>query len=351
MAEQRNQEVIFASRPKETPTQDNFKFKDCEYPNISNDEEFLVKTLYLSVDPYMRPKMTMENSYTEPYEQGKPMYGDAIAKVIDSRNNKFKKGDLVMGLLNWKKFDCITPTLVKQRDIVKLDTKGLDLPTNLGLLGMTGETAYCGLNYVGKPQQGQTVVVSAAAGAVGSVVGQLAKLKGCRVIGIAGGDEKVRLVKEKYRFDDCIDYKKAGDRLSECLKRFCPQGIDLYWDAVGGSTLDAVLENLKVGGRVVACGSISSYNKPQPIQNSWMFVAKRPTLKGFLVYDHKDKFDEARTELAKLYREGKLHYELSISHGLDQAVASLLGLFEGKNVGKAIVEVAKEESGAGAPSI
>jgi NADPH-dependent curcumin reductase CurA len=351
MAEQRNQEVIFASRPKDTPTQENFKFKDCEYPNISNDEEFLVKTLYLSVDPYMRPKMTMENSYTEPYEQGKPMYGDAIAKVIDSRNNKFKKGDLVMGLLNWKKFDCITPTLVKQRDIVKLDTKGLDLPTNLGLLGMTGETAYCGLNYVGKPQQGQTVVVSAAAGAVGSVVGQLAKLKGCRVIGIAGGDEKVRLVKEKYRFDDCIDYKKAGDRLSECLKRFCPQGIDLYWDAVGGSTLDAVLENLKVGGRVVACGSISSYNKPQPIQNSWMFVAKRPTLKGFLVYDHKDKFDEARTELAKLYREGKLHYELSISHGLDQAVASLLGLFEGKNVGKAIVEVAKEESGAGAPSI
>jgi NADPH-dependent curcumin reductase CurA len=351
MAEQRNQEVIFASRPKETPTQENFKFKDCEYPNISNDGEFLVKTLYLSVDPYMRPKMTMENSYTEPYEQGKPMYGDAIAKVIDSRNNKFKKGDLVMGLLNWKKFDCITPTLVKQRDIVKLDTKGLDLPTNLGLLGMTGETAYCGLKYVGKPQQGQTVVVSAAAGAVGSVVGQLAKLKGCRVIGIAGGDEKVRLVKEKYRFDDCIDYKKAGDRLSECLKRFCPQGIDLYWDAVGGSTLDAVLENLKVGGRVVACGSISSYNKPQPIQNSWMFVAKRPTLKGFLVYDHKDKFDEARTELAKLYREGKLHYELSISHGLDQAVASLLGLFEGKNVGKAIVEVAKEESGAGAPSI
>jgi NADPH-dependent curcumin reductase CurA len=351
MAEQRNQEVIFASRPKDTPTQENFKFKDCEYPNISNDEEFLVKTLYLSVDPYMRPKMTMENSYTEPYEQGKPMYGDAIAKVIDSRNNKFKKGDLVMGLLNWKKFDCITPTLVKQRDIVKLDTKGLDLPTNLGLLGMTGETAYCGLNYVGKPQQGQTVVVSAAAGAVGSVVGQLAKLKGCRVIGIAGGDEKVRLVKEKYRFDDCIDYKKAGDRLSECLKRFCPQGIDLYWDAVGGSTLDAVLENLKIGGRVVACGSISSYNKPQPIQNSWMFVAKRPTLKGFLVYDHKDKFDEARTELAKLYREGKLHYELSISHGLDQAVASLLGLFEGKNVGKAIVEVAKEESGAGAPSI
>jgi NADPH-dependent curcumin reductase CurA len=350
MAEQRNQAVIFASRPKESPTQDNFKFQDCEFPKISNTGDFLVKTLYLSVDPYMRPKMTMENSYTEPYEQGKPMYGDAIAKVIDSQNDNFKKGDLVMGLLNWKKFDCINQDCIKQRGIEKLDTKGLDLPTNLGLLGMTGETAYCGLKYVGKPQPGQTVVVSAAAGAVGSVVGQLARLKGCRVIGIAGGDEKVRLVKEKYRFHDCIDYKKAGDRLSECLKRLCPDGIDLYWDAVGGSTLDAVLENLKVGGRVVACGSISSYNKPQPIQNSWMFVAKRPTLKGFLVYDHKDKYDEARTELAKLYREGKIYYQLCISQGLEQAVPTLLGLFEGKNVGKAVVEIAKEGS-AGAPSI
>jgi len=348
MTTQQNREVIFASRPKDRPTQDNFQLQDCRYPELSNDGEFLVKLLYLSVDPYMRPKMTMENSYTEPYEQGKPMYGDAIAKVVDSRNNSFKKGDLVMGMLNWRRFDAITPKMTKDRWIEKLDTKGLDLPTNLGLLGMTGETAYCGLKYVGKPQSGQTVVVSAACGAVGSVVGQLAKLKGCRVIGIAGGDEKTRLVKEKFRFDDCIDYKKAGDNLSRCLKQACPDGIDLYWDAVGGATLDAVLDNINVGGRVVACGSISSYNTPQPIQNSWMFVAKRPTLKGFLVYDHRDKFDEARTELAKLYREGKIKYQIHLSRGLEQSVPTLLGLFEGKNVGKAIVEVAKEDE-ASAP--
>jgi NADPH-dependent curcumin reductase CurA len=338
----RNKEVIFASRPKDRPTEKNFRLQDCDYPRLTKDGQVLVQSLYLSVDPYMRPKMTEVNSYTEPYEEGQPMYGDTIAKVIDSRNNKFNKGDYVMGMLNWRLFDVISPEMFKPRFVQKLDTKGLPLDVNLGLLGMTGWTAYFGLNHKGKPKQGETVVVSAATGAVGMVVGQLAKIKGCRVIGIAGGAEKVRVVKEEYGFDDCVDYKKAGDRLTDELKRACPDGIDLFWDGVGGPTLDAVLENLRVGGRVVSCGCISSYNNPQPIYKNWLFVAKRVTIKGLLVYDYFDRVEEARTELARLYKEGRIQYKTTINHGLADAVPTLLGLFEGKNVGKAIVEICRD---------
>ncbi|ELR18025.1 oxidoreductase, zincbinding dehydrogenase superfamily protein [Acanthamoeba castellanii str. Neff] len=340
MAQQqtRNKEVIFASRPKDRPTENNFRLQDCDYPRLTKDGQAHAPPMHTIIVGSHFKLMTEVNSYTKPYEEGQPMYGDTIAKVIDSRNNNFNKGDYVMGMLNWRLFDVISPEMFKPRFVQKLDTKGLPLDVNLGLLGMTGWTAYFGLNHKGKPKQGETVVVSAATGAVGMVVGQLAKIKGCRVIGIAGGTEKVRVVKEEYGFDDCVDYKKAGDRLSDELKRACPEGIDLFWDGVGGPTLDAVLENLKVGGRVVSCGCISSYNNPQPIYKNWLFVAKR----GLLVYDYFDRVEEARTELARLYKEGHIKYKTTISHGLEESVPTLLGLFEGKNVGKAIVEICKD---------
>jgi NADPH-dependent curcumin reductase CurA len=334
--------LIFASKPRDKPTPENFKLQDCPLPRLSADGEFIVKTLYLSVDPYMRPKMTLEHSYTPPYEVGKPMYGDGIAKVVESRNPNFRQGDLISGILRWRKFDLIKEEEIKRNFIIKMDTKGLDLPLNLGLLGMTGETAYCGLINVGQPKKGQTIVVSAAAGAVGSVVGQLAKNLGLTVVGLAGGQEKVRVVEQKFKFDKCIDYKQAGDRLADAIKEACPQGVDLYWDNVGGPTLDAVLLNLNDHSRVVMCGQISSYNNPVPVYNTFMVVAKKATMQGFIVYEYQDKYDEARTQLAKLYKEKKIHYQLTTEHGMENMVPSLLGLFEGKNVGKAIVEIAQE---------
>jgi NADPH-dependent curcumin reductase CurA len=340
--QQKNQEVIFASKPKDKPTPDNFKLQDCAYPQLSADGELLVKILYLSVDPYMRPKMTVEGSYTESYEVGKPMYGDAIAKVLESRNSNFRPGDLISGMLRWRKFDVIKANEIEKSCVNKLDTKGLDLPLNLSLLGMTGETAYLGLTRVGHPKKGQTILVSAAAGAVGSVVGQLAKDMGLTVIGLAGGPEKTKLVEEKFKFDKCIDYKRAGDKLDQAIKEACPQGVDLYWDNVGGPTLDAVLLNLNDRARIIMCGQISTYNNPVPVYNTFMIIAKRVSIEGFLVYDFYDQFEEARTKLAQLYKEKKIHYELTTEHGLENLVPSLLGLFEGKNVGKAIVEIAQE---------
>lgn len=332
-------QILFASEPKGHIKESNFKFEKAkEVPKLNNNE-ILVKTLYLSVDPYMRPKMELENSYTEKYEVGKPLYGDGVGKVVSSTSGAFKEGDLISaGHLWWKEVSVYTANDVKEFGIKKINNK-LPLIENLYTTGMVGHTAWSGMKLIGKPQPGSTVLISGAAGAVGILAGQIAKILGCKVIGLAGSQEKCDLLTKEFGFDKAISYK--GDLAKELRKEF-PKGIDLFWDNVGGKTLDAVLINMAEHGKIVECGAISSYNEPEPLHNYFFITAKRITIKGFLVYDHEDQYEQADKEMIEWYQQGKLKTKLTVLEGMDKMVEALQGLFSGKNVGKMVVKIADE---------
>jgi len=299
------------------------------------DREVLVRNLFMSVDPYMRGRMNAGKSYVPPFELGKPLDGGAVGEVIESRAKEFKPGDAVASNSGWREYFIASP---KQLQPVSREIQPLS--AYLGVLGMTGMTAWAGLN-LAEVKAGDIMFISGAAGAVGNVAGQLAKLRGCRVIGSAGSAEKVRFLREECGFDNAFNYK-AGPVLEQ-LNREAPDGIDVYFDNVGGETLEAALSALRSHGRIIACGAISGYNletaRPGP-SNLFHIITKRLTMKGFIVSDWLDRRAEFEKEVGAYFKAGKVKNMETVVKGIDQAVPAFMGLFQGQNVGKMVVELA-----------
>lgn len=300
----------------------------------------LLKNLYLSCDPYMRNRMTKHEdaSYVSDFVLGSPIAGFGVGKVLDSGNPDFKVGDYVWGMITWEEY-CHVPS---PTDLFKIKYTDVPLSYYTGILGMPGITAYAGFYEVCSPKKGEYVYVSAASGAVGQLVGQFAKLEGCYVVGSAGSDEKVNLLKTKFGFDEAFNYKKED--LNKALKRYFPEGIDIYFENVGGAMLDAVLLNMRIRGRIAACGMISQYNldKPEGVHNLFMVVTKRIRMEGFMAFDHFPVYPQFLEKTYRYIKEGKITYVEDITEGLENAPAALIGLFSGRNVGKQVVVVARE---------
>ena len=328
-----SREIRLASRPIGIPTMANFTLAQTTLEPL-RDQQVLVRNLYMSVDPYMRGRMNDRKSYVSPFELGEPLDGRAVGEVIESRARKFKPGDAVTSNFGWREYFIASPD-----DLHPVSREIRPLSVYLGALGMTGMTAWAGLHLV-EVQAGETIFISGAAGAVGSVAGQLAKLRGCRVIGSAGSGEKVQFLREECGFDIAFDYKVGP--VVEQLKVEAPDGIDVCFDNVGGESLEAALEALRVHGRIIACGAISGYNadKPRPgPSNLFNMITKRLTMKGLLVRDWLDRQGEFETEVGGYFKAGKLKSKETVVNGIDQAVGAFLGLFEGLNIGKMIVKL------------
>ncbi|CAK9175747.1 unnamed protein product [Ilex paraguariensis] len=300
----------------------------------------LLKNLYLSCDPYMRNRMRkMEGSYVESFTPGSPITGYGVAKVVDSGHPNFKKGDLAWGKTGWEEYSLIpTPEV-----FFKIGHTDVPLSYYTGILGMPGMTAYVGFYEICSPKKGEYVFISAASGAVGQLVGQFAKLMGCYVVGSAGTKEKVDLLKNKFGFDAAFNYKEDQD-LDEALKRYFPNGIDIYFENVGGKMLDAVLLNMRIHGRIAACGMISQYNleRPEGIHNLFCLILKRIRLEGFIVNDYYHLYPKFLDMILPYIKEGKIEYVEDIAEGIERSPAALVGLFSGRNVGKQVVVVAHE---------
>ncbi|XP_076939213.1 2-alkenal reductase (NADP(+)-dependent)-like [Bidens hawaiensis] len=298
----------------------------------------LVKNLYLSCDPYLRIQMTKaEDSYFPPFALGSPIVGLGVAKVIDSGHSNFKKG--VSGLTGWEEYSIISSTDFLR----KIEDTDVPLSYYTGILGIAGITAYVGFFEICAPKKGEYVFVSAAAGAVGQLVGQFAKLSGCYVVGSAGTKEKVDLLKNKYGFDEAFNYKEEQD-LNATLKRYFPNGIDIYFENVGGKMLEAVLSNMRLNGRISVCGMISQYNLEQEegVRNMFLLVTKSLRVQGFLVGDYYHMYPKYMEMIMPLIKQGKISYTEDIVEGLESAPAAFIGMFYGKNVGKQLVVVARE---------
>ncbi|RPD45005.1 NADP-dependent oxidoreductase [Hymenobacter sediminis] len=329
-----NQTILLASRPTGTPTAENFRFETNEVPALT-EGQVLLKTLYVSVDPYMRGRMNEGKSYIPPFELNQPIAGGAVAEVIDSNLYSLPVGALVTGNLPWQQY------IVSEGQGLQIISPD-EAPASyyLGLLGMPGLTAYFGLLDICEPKPGETVVVSGAAGAVGLIVGQIAKIKGARVIGTAGSDEKVAYLKE-LGFDEAINYKTAN--IPEALAAAAPHGVDCYFDNVGGPITDAVYDLLNNHARIALCGQISSYNDaeaPMGPRPEGKLLKTSAKLQGFIVSNYYQRWPEGVKQLTKWYKEGKLRAEETVTEGFDQIPAAFLGLFKGENTGKAIVKVA-----------
>ncbi|AZI32544.1 NADP-dependent oxidoreductase [Kaistella carnis] len=330
-----NKTIILNSRPVGKPQLSDFKFVEEEMPALK-EGEILLKTKFVSVDPYLRGRMSDAKSYVPPFELQKAMSSGVVAEVLESQNEKFKKGDFVSGMLNWKEFQ----TSIGE-NLLKIDDKIAPLSNYLGVLGMTGLTAYFGLTEIGKPQKGETLVVSGAAGAVGSIVGQIGKILGCRVIGIAGTDEKVEMLKSKFGFDEAINYKTT-ENMTKAIAEVCPDGVDVYFDNVGGTISDSVHANINRLGRIIVCGAISAYNDtsvPQGPRVEHFLIRKSALMQGFIVGNYADKFPEGMKHLSQWLSEGKLIYSETIVEGFENIPQAFIDLFEGKNKGKMIVKI------------
>jgi hypothetical protein len=328
-----SREIRLASRPNGLPTAANFTLAQTELEPLQ-DQQVLVRNLFLSVDPYMRGLMNDTKSYVPPFELGKPLDGGAVGEVIESRAREFKPGDAVTSNFGWRETFLASP-----KELHPVSREVQPLSVYLGALGMTGMTAWVGLNLV-EVKAGDVVFISGAAGAVGSVAGQLAKLRGCRVIGSAGSMEKVMFLREECGFDIAFNYK-VGPVLEQ-LKVEAPDGIDVYFDNVGGQTLEAALSALRLHGRIIACGGISGYNeeKPRPgPSNLFNMITKRLTMKGMIVRDWLDRQAEFEREVGGYFRAGKLKHKETVVKGIDQAVGAFIGLFQGQNVGKMVVKL------------
>jgi NADPH-dependent curcumin reductase CurA len=328
-----NLQVLLASRPRGWPTEDNFRFAESAMPPIG-DGEVRVRGLYLSLDPYMRGRMNDAPSYVPPVQVDAVMCGEVAGEVIESRHPKYAVGDRVAGDLGWQQYAVSNGKGLRKLAAVT------PLTAQLSVCGMPGVTAYVGLLDIGKPEPGQTVVVSGAAGAVGGVVGQIAKLKGCRAVGIAGGPDKCRFVVEQLGFDACLDYK-AGDLRGQ-LKAATPQGVDVYFDNVGGEILDTVLSRMNPFSRLPLCGLISQYNATEAygVKNFRHILVNRIKVQGFIVFDFAERYAAARADLAQWLAEGKLRHHETVAEGLRAAPAAFLGMLRGANLGKQLVRLA-----------
>ncbi len=327
-------QFVLASRPSGLPSSDNFRIEKAVINEIQ-ENEVLLKPWYISVDPYMRGRMNAAKSYAASYEVDHPIRGGVVAKVIKSKSMSIFPGDIVFGTLPWATF-CIE----KEDKLRKIDIRNISPGYYLGILGMPGLTAYFGMTEICKPVKGETVAISGAAGAVGIVAGQIAKMRGSKVIGIAGSDEKCKLIKEEFGYNEAINYKTSKS-LRKDIGALCPEGIDAYFDNVGGEITEAVVANLDYQARIALCGQISQYNNTRlPVGTSILgtLLTRSVMLQGFIVSNYSDRFAEARTNLTKWLTEGKLRYTETIVEGFDKLPEAFLGLFAGRNLGKMLVK-------------
>ncbi|MEN6494012.1 MAG: NADP-dependent oxidoreductase [Thermoguttaceae bacterium] len=335
---EKNRQIVLAARPEGMPKESDFRLIETDRPQPA-EGQFLVRTHYLSVDPYMRGRISEAKSYAEPVALDEVMVGGTVGTVIESHHPRFRQGDTVVGYWGWQEY------AVSNGDgVTHFHTDVAPMSTALGVLGMPGMTAYFGLLEIGRLKPGEQVFVSAAAGAVGSVVGQIAKLKGCYVAGTAGSDEKIDYLRNELGFDAAFNYKKTSDYDAQ-IQAVCPQGIDVYFDNVGGTMTDAAFLHLNVHARVVVCGQIDQYNATRPPRGPrllWHLIVKRARAEGFLVFDFADRFPKAMHEMAQWLREGRIKYRQHIVDGLENAPRAFIGLFQGENIGKQLVRVAPE---------
>jgi NADPH:quinone reductase len=327
-------QIVLAGRPKGVPTQENFRTETVSLPELKSDE-MLIKGLFYSVDPYMRGRMNDVKSYSPPFKVDAPISGGIVGEVEESKSPDFKKGDIVVGMLPWA-----TQMIVASKEIRKIDTSLAPASYYLGILGMPGLTAYFGLTDIGKPKSGETVVISGAAGAVGIVVGQIAKLKDCKVIGIAGSDDKINMLKDEFHFDEVINYKTTSN-IGDAIKKACPDGVDVYFDNVGGEISDAVIANINFHARIVLCGQISLYNSTESEVGPRlqpMLLTRSVLMQGFIISNYQSRFGEGIIQLSQWVKEGKLTYKETIVNGFDKLPEAFIALFAGSNTGKMIVK-------------
>jgi NADPH-dependent curcumin reductase CurA len=334
-----NKQIHLASRPEGEPTAANFRLVEAPVPALG-DGQVLVRNHFLSLDPYMRGRMNDAKSYAVPQKLDEVMGGGTVGEVVESRNPAYQAGDRVVGMGGWQQYVVVDGSATGT--LRKVGTSRIPLSAYLGAVGMPGVTAWYGLMKICEPKAGQTIVVSAASGAVGSAVGQLAKARGCRAVGTAGGAEKCRYVVEELGFDACIDYKAHADSKSlyQALKEATPDGVDGCFENVGGAVLDATLARMNAFGRIALCGMISGYNgAPIPIQQPQLLLQSRLRLEGFIVSEHMEVWPEALKELGTLVAAGKLKYRETVAQGIESAPEAFIGLLKGRNFGKQLVKL------------
>lgn len=334
-----NRQILLDNRPEAEATASNFKLITTETP-LLKDGQVLVRHHYLSLDPYMRGRMSDSKSYADPQPLGEVMLGGTVGEVIESKHPRFSAGDLVAGMGGWQEYSVVDAT--QPGTLRKVDTTHVPLSYYLGAVGMPGVTAWYGLTQIIAPKNGETVVVSAATGAVGSAYAALAKARGCRVVGIAGGPEKCKYAVDELHFDACIDYRLHPDvkTLAKALKEACPNGIDGYFENVGGYILDAVLLRTNAFARIAVCGMIAGYDgQPLPLQNPALILINRLKIEGFIVSEHMEVWPQALQELGSLVAQGKLKPRETIAQGIESAPEAFLGLLKGKNFGKQLVKL------------
>ena len=338
-----SRQICLTEYPIGMPTDNNFKLVQVEVPEPTKEGEFLVRNIWMSVDPYMRGRMREGggNSYIPSFKLDQPLDGACIGQVIVSKNDQFSVGEYVLGMYGWREY-----WLSNGLDVIKINQKIAPIQSFLGTFGMTGLTAYVGLLKIGELKDSDTVFVSAASGAVGSIVCQIAKINGCHVIGSAGSEEKVKWLIHQAGIDFAFNYKQMDDISAELIK-VCPDKIDIYFDNVGGKHLEAALENMKTFGRIVLCGMISQYNSNSPISgpsNLFLAITNRLKLQGFIVRDHYNILNEFHTAMAKWVSEGRIKWKETVVEGIENAPKAFLGLFKGENFGKMLVKIGPDSA-------
>ena len=338
MTANQNRQIVMKQRPEGTPSESDFETVTAPLPD-PGDGEVLVQGLYLSLDPYMRRRMVDVPSYAPPIGIGELMVGGVVGEVVRSNAPELAPGDIVEGMLGWQEYAAAKPKALR-----KVDPTIAPISTALGVLGMPGMTAYFGVTDICQPKSGDTLVVSAASGAVGAVVGQIGKIHGCRVVGIAGSEAKVDYVTRELGFDAGINYKTVDD-LDDALAAACPDGVDMYFDNVGGVVNDAVMRHINLRARIAICGQIALYNETPPVlgpRNLWLVLAKRARIQGFLVFDYAKRYPEAATQLAAWIAAGQLKYREDILDGIEAAPRAFIRMLNGENFGKQLVKLADE---------
>jgi len=338
LAQRRNRQVRLKTRPSDIPQVEHFEIVEVPVPDPSTGQ-VLVRNIYLSVDPAMRGWVSAVANYFDPVALGAVMRSLAVGRVEESRHPDFYPGDYVTGMFGWQDYAVVDGKAIQR----KVDGSGLPLSTCLGVLGLNGLTAYFALLDIGQPKASETVVVSTAAGPVGSCVGQIAKIKGCRTVGIAGGPDKARMCVEEFRYESAVDYR--ADDFDSAFDAACPEGVDVYFDNTAGHVSDAVMRRLNVGARVVVCGtaSIASWDPPpQGPRVERHLLVKRARMQGFLIFDYAQRYAEALRELEAWVRSGQIHYREDILEGIEQAPDSIAGLYRGENLGKRLIRIAPE---------
>ncbi len=338
-----NRRIVLAARPVGMPTPQDFRLETADVPR-PGDGEVLLRTVWLSLDPYMRGRMSAAKSYAKPVEIGEVMTGGTVSEVLESNSPGLAKGDMVVGIGGWQEY-----AVLPGSEVQKIDPSAFPPSYALGVLGMPGLTAYVGLLDIGQPKAGETVVVSAAAGAVGSIVGQIAKIKGCRAVGIAGGPDKCAHVRDALGFDACVDYK-APDFQAQ-LKAACPDGIDVYFDNVGGDVADACLALMNTHGRMPVCGRIANYNDTElpPGPNKvpmvmGLVLVRRLKIQGFIIFDHWHRMPDFHRDVGGWLKDGRIRWREDVVEGLEKAPDAFIGLLKGRNLGKLLVRVGADKA-------